>query len=232
MATPSILFITADEMRADATGFGGNPDCRTPHLDTLAAGGVCFRRHFAVFPKCVPSRISMLTGRYTHTGGQRTVMGPDHLPKGSPNLVSHLRQNGGYETAVFGLNHVWDNEWFYDFGKADSVVDYHSFATPELDAMAKQARPYPVRNPNGPHPIPELQFIGEVGCVEGEKAGFFDENRTDNALHYLRKLRDPAKPFYLQLNLSLPHPDYKIHEPYYSMYDRESLTPYPLRFAA
>ena len=33
----NILFITADEMRGDCTGYIGNPDVKTPHLDQLAS---------------------------------------------------------------------------------------------------------------------------------------------------------------------------------------------------
>lgn len=71
----NVLFLTADELRADGTGFMGNPTVRTPHLDALAARGTVFERHFAPFPKCVPARCAMQTGRYTHSDGLRSVMG-------------------------------------------------------------------------------------------------------------------------------------------------------------
>ena len=41
---PNILLIVADELRADALSVYGNPVCRTPSLDRMAAAGVAVRR--------------------------------------------------------------------------------------------------------------------------------------------------------------------------------------------
>jgi len=226
----NILFITADEMRGDCTGNIGNPNVRTPHLDQLAGRGTVFENHFAPFPKCVPSRCAMHTGRYTHTDGLRTVMGDNHLLKGSPNLGEFLRTQG-YETAVLGLNHLWEASWFYGEGERQNkrgggAVDYTSF-TEELAPLAKTPRDYPAGTPRtGPH-IDALAAVDYDGLVSGREESFCDENRADQACHYLKHLRDPSKPFFLQLNLSKPHPPYAIHEPYYSMYNPATLRPFP-----
>jgi arylsulfatase A-like enzyme len=226
----NILFITADEMRGDCTGFIGNPDLNTPNLDRLAASGTVFENHFAPFPKCVPSRCAMHTGRYTHTDGLRTVMGENHLPKGAPNLGEFLRSNG-YETAVLGLNHLWEDAWFYGEGEncnkfGGGAVDYTSF-TEGLSHLAKTKRIHPPGTPrSGPH-INALADVDYQGLVTGSDESFSDENRADQACHYLRHLRDPSKPFFLQVNLSKPHPPYAIHEPFYSMVDPASIQPFP-----
>jgi len=227
----NILFITSDEMRGDVQGYSGNPDVQTPHLDALAARGCVFERHFAPYPKCVPSRCAMHTGRYTHTDGLRSVMGANHLPKGTPTLAECLRQQG-YETAVLGLNHVWEDTWFYGDGdqrnrKGAGVVDYTSFTHGPIGELAKTARQYPPgKQASGPH-IDALAEVDYRGLVSGERTEFSDENRTDQAIRYLREVRDRSKPFFLQLNLSKPHPPYGIHEPWYSRYDRERITPFP-----
>ena len=39
---PNLVFVSADQWRAEATGYAGNPDVRTPHLDALAAQSVNF----------------------------------------------------------------------------------------------------------------------------------------------------------------------------------------------
>ena len=43
---PNILFLFADDQRADTIGAHGNPHIRTPHLDQLAADGFSFRRNY------------------------------------------------------------------------------------------------------------------------------------------------------------------------------------------
>ncbi|MDX2110771.1 MAG: sulfatase-like hydrolase/transferase [Verrucomicrobiota bacterium] len=227
----NILFITADEMRGDSAGYVGNPDVKTPHLDALAARGTVFEKHFAAFPKCVPSRCSMHTGRYTHTDGLRTVMGPNHLPKGDPNLGEFLREQG-YETAVLGLNHVWDDAWFYGSGalknkKSGGAVDYTSFTEGPLGSLSTSVREYPAgKKRTGPH-IDALAQVDFEGLTQGSVKSFHDENRADQACLYLTEVRDKTKPFFLQLNLSKPHPPYGIHEPYYSLYDPAAITPFP-----
>lgn len=227
----NILLMTSDELRGDCLGTMGHPDVKTPHIDALAARGTVCARHFAPFPKCVPSRCAMHTGRYTHTEGLRTVMGLNHLPEGEPNLGGFLREQG-YETAVLGLNHVWEEGWFY--GKGDrqnqrgaGVVDYTSFTRGPLAELATRERVLPEGRPRtGPH-IDAMAEVDFEGLETGNVAGFRDENRADQACLYLEELRDRSKPFFLQLNLSKPHPPYKIHEPWYSMYDPETIAPFP-----
>ena len=227
----NILFITSDELRGDCLGVTGNPDVKTPNIDQLAARGSLFEKHFTPFPKCVPARCAMHTGRYTHTDGLRTVMGPNHLPEGSPNMGEFLREQG-YETAVFGLNHLWEADWFYGKGetaneKSAGVVDYNSFTNGALDDMALRERTYPQGTPREGEHLKALDQLGFNGLIQGSKVDFCDENRAEQACFYLNELRDPEKPFFLQLNLSKPHPAYTIHEPYYSKYDPDTIQAFP-----
>ena len=223
----NVLFITSDEMRYDAPSLNGNPDCKTPHLEELGKRGVVFDNHFTVHGKCVPSRIAMQTGRYAHTEAIRTVNKENLLPKGDPNLMEHLKSNG-FETAVFGLNHVWQEDWFYGGNeKSGGAVDYHSFTTGYFDELAQRKVPVPERQTPVPECAKELEQVDYSGCKEGHVEGFSDVNRAAQAVKYLTEVRDRDKPFYLQVNLSKPHPPYGIQEPYYSMYDRDAIKAYP-----
>ncbi len=231
MPKKNILLITSDELRGDCLGVMGNPDVKTPHIDALAGRGTVFERHFTPFPKCVPARCAMHTGRYCHTDGFRSVMPENHLKKGSPNLAGALRDNG-YETAVLGLNHVWESDWFYGTGeqqnqKGAGAVDYTSFTKGKLDSLAMQARDYPEGTPRtGPH-FKFLETVDYQGLWTGRREGFFDENNADQARCFLSELRDPDKPFFLQVNFGKPHPPYAAPEPWYSLYDPESIQPFP-----
>ena len=59
---PHILFIMADQFRADCIGAEGNRVIRTPHLDRLAGEGVLFRCAYTAAPSCTPARAGLLTG--------------------------------------------------------------------------------------------------------------------------------------------------------------------------
>ena len=65
---PNVLYVFADQLRAQATGYGGDPNARTPALDALAASavslthavsGVSFSQCAARPPACQPSIIGV-----------------------------------------------------------------------------------------------------------------------------------------------------------------------------
>lgn len=64
---PNILFIFADDQRADTIAALGNAHIRTPNLDRLARRGVSFNRAYMQGgmngATCVPSRAMLLSGR-------------------------------------------------------------------------------------------------------------------------------------------------------------------------
>lgn len=59
---PNILFMMADQMRADALSCAGNAAIKTPNLDKLASEGVRFANAFSSTPSCTPARAAILTG--------------------------------------------------------------------------------------------------------------------------------------------------------------------------
>ena len=65
----NILFIMADQLRADYLSCYGHPTLKTPHMDALAARGVRFSRAYVQAPVCGPSRMSTYTGRYVSSHG-------------------------------------------------------------------------------------------------------------------------------------------------------------------
>jgi arylsulfatase A-like enzyme len=212
---PNLLILLPDEMRADALGFMGNPVCRTPHFDRLAARGVGFDRFFTTFPKCVPARASLMTGRYCHTDGWRSVS--QTLEPAQPNLLRTLRQ-AGYETAVFGKNHCWHAE---DWDR----LDYHSYREP-MDVHLTGRRGTVAATFDGPGRRPADLHHGWHYLGNGTRHRA-DEGFTDQAIDFLTHRRDPGRPFFLQLNWESPHTQYGVEEPWFSMYDRDSLPEWP-----
>ena len=100
---PNILFIMADQFRADAVGCIGGYT-RTPNLDNLAGDGWIFTNVFANSAECIPSRISLATGLYPHqTGVDRNIectLNPDY-----PNWMQAIAAVG-YRTSLFGKTHL------------------------------------------------------------------------------------------------------------------------------
>ncbi len=214
-------------MRGDCPGFMGNKDCQTPNLDRLAGKSVIFNKHFTVHGKCVPSRIAMMTGRYSHTDGIRTINHTNLLKPGDPNLLETLKEHG-YETAYFGHNHVFENLLNGKNKKGENVADYHSFTEDYFDWMLYKQHPVQQPDKNSlPNTSRDEVVNFKVKCIANCRTGFVDDNRADQAIHYLKNIRDRSKPFYMHLNFGAPHPSYAVEEPYFSMYDREKIKAFP-----
>ncbi len=99
---PNILLIYTDQWRYDALGCAGNSEVHTPNLDRLASRGVRFTHCFVQHPLCMPSRLSMLSGRYPSSLGV-THMGVP-VPEDAEVLPRMLGRHG-YRTANLGKLH-------------------------------------------------------------------------------------------------------------------------------
>jgi len=99
---PNFLFIITDQQRADTLSAYGSALGATPNLDRMAAEGVVFERGYCNNPLCMPSRASILTGRYPSSTGVRTngCVARDGLP-----LLPQLLAEAGYHTGARGKIH-------------------------------------------------------------------------------------------------------------------------------
>jgi arylsulfatase A-like enzyme len=101
---PNVLFILADEWRAQATGYNGDPNVRTPVLDRLAGESVNFQNAVSGTPVCCPYRASLLTGQYPLTNGV-FINDVELKPKGITWGEAFAR--AGYRTGYIGKWHVY-----------------------------------------------------------------------------------------------------------------------------
>jgi len=98
-ASPNVVLITIDTVRADRVGCYGYQPARTPNLDALAREGVLFRTVVASVPLTLPSHCSIMTGTYPTVHGVRDNLGYT-LGESPPTLATILKQRG-YSTAAF-----------------------------------------------------------------------------------------------------------------------------------
>ncbi len=233
-APKNLIIICSDEMRGDCLGTTGlNPDIRTPNMDALAKRGVNFSRHFTTCPKCVPSRISMMTGRYPHTDGYRNIF--QHLPADQPDMASQLK-GAGYETALFGKNHCWENLLEASQkpsqlaeGQKGMAFDHHSWTGHYGDIYSQGSKQAEQERAASKTPMGKstLDDFESPGTYRGDMRGWDDEVYAEQAIDFLTQTRDRKRPFFMQLNLEKPHTPYNVEEPYFSMYDRDAIEAYP-----
>ena len=99
---PDILFILVDQMTPFMLGPYGQKAAITPNLDRLARDGVVFDNAYCNSPLCVPSRMSMFTGRLAND--IEVWDNASELRSEFPTMMHCLRK-GGYQTAVSGKTH-------------------------------------------------------------------------------------------------------------------------------
>ena len=99
----NVLFIMADQLRADHLSCYGHPYLQTPSLDALAARGVRFDRAFVNSGVCGPSRMSYYTGRYPSSHGATWNRVP--LSVNEITLGEYLAGQGR-ELALAGKTHI------------------------------------------------------------------------------------------------------------------------------
>lgn len=100
---PNVIWIVTDQMRAQAMGFKGDPNVRTPNLDGMAREGVVFDNAVSGTPWCCPFRGALLTGLYPHKNGVTET--PKALDPTIPTIAEPFKANG-YHTAWVGKWHL------------------------------------------------------------------------------------------------------------------------------
>ncbi|NCG05067.1 MAG: sulfatase-like hydrolase/transferase [Bacteroidetes bacterium] len=193
---PNILIIHIDDLGYHDLSIHGSKTYQTPHIDTLATQSVSFTKAYANYPRCVPSRFSMMTGNYPIQDG--------NVPEGGFK-IKHVTANKnfiksfnkiGYQTAYFGKWHLGDKQSLRDFGFQ------YSFAAGKAGSPISFIYPFNVfkgKGKNKKKPIPDIDAVSS----EGE---YLTDVMTNQTIQYL-STRDVSKPFMLMLSY------YAVHQP-------------------
>jgi arylsulfatase len=108
---PNVVIVLLDDVGFGAAGTFGGP-VPTPALDALAKQGLRYNQ-FHTTALCSPTRAALLTGRNHHSVGMGAICEiatgyPGYssvIPRSAATVAEILRLNG-YNTAMFGKNHL------------------------------------------------------------------------------------------------------------------------------
>lgn len=204
---PNLILFMPDEMRADALSCFGNPVCRTPNMDRLAAEGTRFSNCYVQYPVCGASRCSLLTGWPTSVRGHRSLyyfLRPDE-----PNLFRYLKDNG-YDVFWYGKNDALAAQSFYQ-----SVTAWNNLP---------HAQHGPNRSPHNPWPFGDPHYYSFLYTQGGDRRDTGDYFHVQDGIRILER-KSQERPFCLFLPLSSPHPPYGAPEGFQDLYDPAKLPP-------
>lgn len=184
---PNVIYVFADEWRAQATGFAGDPNAITPVVDKLASESVIFSAAVSNAPVSSPYRGSLLTGQYPLTHG---VFMNDIRLNPEANTMGKIYKNAGYNTAYIGKWHL-DGECrsCYIPPERRHGFDYWKV----LDCT---------------HNYNNSLYYNNNDTVPSVWPGYDSYYQTIDAQDFIKEHAKDEKPFLLVLSLGPPHDPY------------------------
>ena len=108
---PNVIVFLSDDEGYGELGCQGNKEIPTPHIDSIAAGGIRFTAGYVSGPYCSPTRAGLLTGRYQtrfgheFNGGGNAGNPPFGLPESETTIANRMKDLG-YATCAIGKWHL------------------------------------------------------------------------------------------------------------------------------
>ena len=184
---PNILFVIADQWRAQAFGFAGDPNVQTPHLDALQRESIDGVNAISGVPVCCPARASLLTGRRVLTHGvflNDVPLNPDAV-----SLAKVLKQ-AGYDTGYIG-------KWHLNGAGRSAFIPRERRQGFDYWKVLECTHDY------------NQSFYYADGPEKLEWKGYDAIAQTEDARNYLRDHAKSDKPFFLFLAWGPPHDPYQ-----------------------
>ncbi len=104
---PNVIVFLSDDVGWGEYGFQGNQQIPTPHIDSIASGGVRFTQGYVSGPYCSPTRAGLMTGRYQTRFGHEfnSVAAVSGLALTEATIADRLKSLG-YATMAVGKWHL------------------------------------------------------------------------------------------------------------------------------
>ncbi|MBU74160.1 MAG: choline-sulfatase [Rhodospirillaceae bacterium] len=211
---PNFLFIQTDQMTAFALGQYGNPVCKTPNIDKLAAEGVVFDNAYCNNPICASSRFSMMSGQLSSRVG--AYDNAAEFPAQTPTFAHYL-VDLGYTTCLSGKMHFVGPDQLHGFQERVTTDIYPSDFGWTPDWLCEGLQPAPSGM--------SMRSVVEAGVSERSLQIDYDEETCHQAevkLWEYARCAEP-KPFFLAVSFTHPHNPFTTQSRYWDLYDHDEI---------
>lgn len=202
---PNVLFLLSDQHSPHALGAAGNGRVRTPNLDRLAGEGMSFDQAYCQNPLCVPSRASLITGRYSRDLG---VYDNRHVLESNGVTMPRVLAAAGYRTCLIGKAHLNGEQW----------QGYQQRPYGDLYGQAHQPNPSRLAHPGSPAGLGGL--FAAAGPLEIPMPLTQTEICVAESVKWLQAHvgSHPDQPFFLSVHFDKPHFPFTPPQHYFDGY--------------
>ncbi len=218
---PNILFIYSDDHTFQAVSAYKSflsGVIETPNIDRLAAEGMLFENAFCTNSICSPARASVLTGKYSHKNGVKTIY--DEFDGGQLTFPK-LLQKAGYYTGILGKWHLKSQPTGFDYYNV--LNGQGSYFNP---TMSGSGNPWWIVPGGDPGRFVWEVEAGKPGGVNPEgltkHKGYATDIITDLTLDFLKD-RPKDKPFLLMYHHKAPHDWFEYDPKHASLLEHQEI---------
>ena len=212
----NLLFIFADQWRADAIGYAQADPVHTPNMDAFCTDATYCDHAFSTFPVCTAHRASLITGRYPLSMGIFTNCknGLSMRLKDEEIGVGQMLKDADYQTAYIGKWHLDEPEQNHCRQPVSGARNWDAFTPPGVRRHGfdywYSYGTYDVHlKPHYWRDTPKMICADEWSV----------QHETSKAIEYLRDVRDKERPFALYISWNPPHSPYdQVPQKYLDLY--------------
>ena len=199
----NIVYLIADQWRAAATGYAGDPNVKTPNLDRLEKESQNFSNAVSVLPVCTPHRAALLTGRFPTSTGM--FLNDAHLPD-EELCMAEILTAADYATGYIGKWHL-DGHGRESFIPPARRQGWQYWKAAECD-----------------HTYNRSHYYTGDSDVKQYWEGYDAFAQTKDAQQYLKDHSGKDKPFALMVAYGVPHfPHATAPEKFKAMYPPDKI---------
>lgn len=228
----NILFINIEDCNASVFGCYGNPICKTPNIDRLAATAVRFDSAYCQAICCNPTRTSFLTGLRplsTRVLSNGDVMN-EHLPPGVLTLPEMLKERGLYTAVIGKLFHRLDyaERQLATFDRIEMYGRPKGWKGPppvlEFPPLPKALRDVPPKDEKSKEyrqwRARRSDRYGDSGLAREQE---HDYRMAATAVALLQEFARSKRQFFLAVSQSRPHTPLVAPKKYLALYDPQKI---------
>ncbi len=206
---PNVVLIVTDDAGYADFGAFGDPEMRTPNIDSIADNGIRFTQGYNAASVCSPSRAALLTGRYPQRFGHEFNIPRTAQPGAniddiglplSESTIADVMGSLGYATIAVGKWHLGTSDRFHPLKRG--FDEFYGFLHGSrsyfpLDDISERGT-HLLRNNQ---PQPERGYMTDVLAAE--------------TVSLIQRYRD--RPFFMYVNFNA------VHTPMHAKSEHEAL---------